>query len=162
MLISTGSKTCIYLALMALLAPGDEVLVQEPYWLSYPAQVKLAGGVPVAIPHWAKTGSFEEWFTPKTRVVILNCPNNPAGSVYSGERAPPRRGGALPPARRDADRRRGLQRLLPRRLVRLGRAARGPVPRERRDRQLALQEHGDVRVAPRVRPHERAAALRTF
>jgi len=82
-LISTGSKTCIYLALRALLSPGDEVIVQEPYWLSYPAQVKLAGGVPVAIPHWALAQSFEEWFTPRTKVVILNNPNNPAGSVYS-------------------------------------------------------------------------------
>ena len=84
--VSTGSKTCIYLALMAILAPGDEVLVQEPYWLSYPAQVKLAGGVPVAMPHWTLPTSFEEHFTPKTRVVILNNPNNPAGSAYS-ERA---------------------------------------------------------------------------
>src|SRR4051812_26872370 len=46
-LVSTGSKMCIYLALMALLEPGDEVLVQEPYWLSYPSQVRLARGVPV-------------------------------------------------------------------------------------------------------------------
>jgi aspartate aminotransferase/aminotransferase len=82
-LISTGSKTCIYLALMALLSPGDEVLVHEPYWLSYPAQVKLAGGVPVAIPHWTTAAGFEERFTPRTKVVILNNPNNPAGSVYS-------------------------------------------------------------------------------
>jgi len=82
-LVSTGSKTCIYLALLALLAPGDEVLVQEPYWLSYPAQVRLAGGVPVAIPHWTQAAGFEEWFTPRTKVVILNNPNNPAGSVWS-------------------------------------------------------------------------------
>lgn len=85
-LVSTGSKTCIYLALVALLAPGDEVLVQEPSWLSYPEQVRLAGGVPVAVPHWTTAAGFEEWFTPRTRVVILNNPNNPAGSVYS-ERA---------------------------------------------------------------------------
>jgi aspartate/methionine/tyrosine aminotransferase len=82
-LVSTGSKTCIYLALMALLSRGDEVLVHEPYWLSYPAQVKLAGGVPLAIPHWTRAGGFKEWFTSRTKVVILNNPNNPAGSVYS-------------------------------------------------------------------------------
>jgi len=82
-LVSTGSKTCIYLALLALLSPGDEVLVQEPYWLSYPAQVKLAGGAPKAIPHWTRASGFEEHFTPKTKVVILNNPNNPAGSVLS-------------------------------------------------------------------------------
>src|SRR5579862_1099740 len=85
-LVSTGSKTCLYLTLMALLSPGDEVLVQEPYWLSYPAQVKLAGGVPRAMPHWTTPAGMKEFFTPKTRVVILNNPNNPAGALYS-ERA---------------------------------------------------------------------------
>lgn len=84
-LVSTGSKTCIYLALRALLEPGDEVLVQEPYWLSYPAQVLLSGGVPVAIPHWTRPPGFAEFFTKKTKVVILNNPNNPAGSVYGKE-----------------------------------------------------------------------------
>ena len=81
-LVSIGSKMCIYLALVALLDAGDEVLVQEPYWLSYPAQVRLAGGVPVAIPHWTRASGFKEYFTPRTKVVILNNPNNPAGSVY--------------------------------------------------------------------------------
>jgi aspartate aminotransferase/aminotransferase len=84
-LVSTGSKTCIYLALMALLEPGDEVLVHEPYWLSYPAQVRLARGVPVAIPHWTRASGFKEHFTPRTKVVVLNNPNNPAGSVYGEE-----------------------------------------------------------------------------
>lgn len=81
-LVSTGSKTCIYLALMALLEPGDEVLVHEPYWLSYPTQVRLAGGVPVAVPHWTRPPGLKEYFSPRTKVVILNNPNNPAGSVY--------------------------------------------------------------------------------
>lgn len=84
-LVSIGSKMCIYLALMALLEPGDEVLVQEPYWLSYPAQVRLAGGVPVAIPHFTRVTGIKEYFTPRTKLVILNNPNNPAGSVYSAE-----------------------------------------------------------------------------
>jgi aspartate/methionine/tyrosine aminotransferase len=84
-LISTGSKMCIYLALLALLAPGDEVLVQEPYWLSYPEQVRLARGVPVAIPHWTRAPGFKEYFTPRTKVVILNNPNNPSGSVYGSD-----------------------------------------------------------------------------
>jgi aspartate aminotransferase/aminotransferase len=84
-LVSTGSKTCIYLALMALLEPGDEVLVQEPYWLSYPAQVRLARGIPVAVPHWTRAPGLKEYFTPRTKVVILNNPNNPAGSVYDPE-----------------------------------------------------------------------------
>ncbi|HEY1697321.1 MAG TPA: pyridoxal phosphate-dependent aminotransferase [Polyangiaceae bacterium] len=84
-LVSTGSKMCVYLALMALLEPGDEVLVHEPYWLSYPAQVRLARGVSVAVPHWTRAPGFAEHFTPRTRVVILNNPNNPAGSVYGAE-----------------------------------------------------------------------------
>jgi aspartate aminotransferase/aminotransferase len=74
---------CIYLALMALLEPGDEVIVQEPYWLSYPAQTRLARGVPVAVPHWTRASGLREHFTPRTKVVVLNNPNNPAGSVYS-------------------------------------------------------------------------------
>lgn len=80
-LVSTGSKTCVYLALRALLSPGDEVIVQEPYWLSYPAQVRLAGGVPVAVPHWTRPAGLVEFLTPRTRVVVLNNPNNPAGSL---------------------------------------------------------------------------------
>ena len=84
-LVSIGSKMCIYLALMALLEPGDEVLVHEPYWLSYPAQVRLARGVPVAIPHSTSAAAFKEYFTPRTKVVILNNPNNPAGNVYDAE-----------------------------------------------------------------------------
>jgi aspartate aminotransferase/aminotransferase len=82
-IVSTGSKTCLYLALRALLSPGDEVLVQEPYWLSYPAQIALAGGVAKAMPHTTTPALMEEFFTSKTRVVILNNPNNPAGSVHS-------------------------------------------------------------------------------
>jgi len=85
LVVSTGSKTCIYLALLALLEPGDEVLVHEPYWLSYPEQVRLARGVPIAIPHWARASSFKEHLSPRTKLVILNNPNNPAGSVYSKE-----------------------------------------------------------------------------
>ncbi len=84
-LVSTGSKICIYLTLLALLEPGDEVLVQEPYWLSYPEQVRLAGGVPVAVPHWTLASGFKEYFTPRTKLVVLNNPNNPAGSVYSAD-----------------------------------------------------------------------------
>lgn len=84
-LVSTGSKTCIYLALMALLEPGDEVIVQEPYWLSYPTQVRLAGGVPVAVPHWTRPPGLKEYFSPRTKVVILNNPNNPSGAVYDIE-----------------------------------------------------------------------------
>jgi aspartate/methionine/tyrosine aminotransferase len=81
-LVSAGSKMCVYLALLALLEPGDVVLVQEPYWLSYPEQVRLARGVPVAVPHWTGASGFKEFFTPRTKVVVLNNPNNPAGSVY--------------------------------------------------------------------------------
>jgi aspartate aminotransferase/aminotransferase len=84
-LVSAGSKMCVYLALLALLEPGDEALVHEPYWLSYPEQVRLARGVPVAVPHWTKASSFKEHFTPRTKVVIVNNPNNPAGSVYGIE-----------------------------------------------------------------------------
>ncbi len=83
-----GGKFCLYLAMMAILNPGDEVLIPEPYWVSYPEQVKLAGGVPVFI-RGEEAGGFritpaqlESAITDKTKVLILNSPSNPAGHGY--------------------------------------------------------------------------------
>ncbi len=84
-IISAGSKPLIYMAFQAVLNEGDEVLIHEPAWLSYPEEVKLAGGVPKFIPYNVEVDNFSKYFTEKTRVVILNNPNNPAGKVYSKE-----------------------------------------------------------------------------
>lgn len=85
LLISAGSKPIIYMALQAVLNDGDEVLIHEPAWVSYSEQIKLAGGVPKFIPFDSKISEFENFITDKTKVLILNNPNNPAGRVYSPE-----------------------------------------------------------------------------
>jgi len=82
-LITAGSKAAIHFALMAVLNQGDEVLIPEPYWVSYPEQVKLCFGVPVSIPYYKSVYDFEEFITPKTKVIVINNPQNPTGYVYS-------------------------------------------------------------------------------
>ncbi|MGH8161481.1 MAG: pyridoxal phosphate-dependent aminotransferase [Gammaproteobacteria bacterium] len=86
---SCGVKQSLYNLCLAFLNPGDEALITSPYWVSYPAQVKLAGAEPRILPCSADNG-FK--LTPeqlaaaigrKTRLLILNSPNNPSGAVYS-------------------------------------------------------------------------------
>ena len=90
-IISTGGKQAIFNALMAVLNPGDEVLLPEPCWVSYPQMVKLASAVPVFVPTTAATDfkltpeQLEAAVTDKTRLLILNSPSNPTGSVYTAE-----------------------------------------------------------------------------
>lgn len=81
-LITAGSKVAIYLALLATVEPGDEVLVLEPFWLSYPTQVRLCGGVPVMVPHDVGVFELGGYVTGRTRAIIVNNPNNPSGHVY--------------------------------------------------------------------------------
>lgn len=87
--ISNGGKQAIFNSFMALLNPGDEVLIPAPYWLTYPELVKLAEGVPKFLKT-TSTSDFKmtpeelkEAITPKTKILILNSPSNPTGSIYS-------------------------------------------------------------------------------
>jgi len=87
---SAGAKQAIMVALLALVDPGDEVVFPVPYWVSYPDMTRLAGGVPV--PVHAADSSFQPTLdemtaaiTSRTRVVLLNSPNNPSGKVFDGE-----------------------------------------------------------------------------
>jgi aspartate aminotransferase len=87
---SAGAKQAIMVALMALVDQGDEVLFPVPYWVSYPEMARLAGGVPVPVS--AADGSFQPSVeeiaaavTPRTKVILLNSPNNPSGAVYDRE-----------------------------------------------------------------------------
>lgn len=86
---SPGGKYSLYLSLMVLLNPGDEVLLPAPYWLSYPELVRLAGGVPVIVPTREEDGfsvtpaALEQAVTPRTKLVILNSPSNPTGQVIA-------------------------------------------------------------------------------
>jgi aspartate/methionine/tyrosine aminotransferase len=82
-LVTAGSKIAIHMSLMALLSPGDEVLIHEPAWVSYPEQVKLCHGVPVQVPYDQSVRDFASHMTERTRAIIINQPNNPRGSVYS-------------------------------------------------------------------------------
>lgn len=82
-LVTAGSKIAIHMALMATLNPGDEVIIHEPAWVSYPEQVKLCHGVPVQIPYDVEVFDFENFITNRTKVIIINNPNNPKGSLYS-------------------------------------------------------------------------------
>ncbi|MBM4434686.1 MAG: pyridoxal phosphate-dependent aminotransferase [Chloroflexi bacterium] len=87
-IVSTGGKQAILNALAALVAEGDEVLIPVPYWVSFPEQVRFIGGVPVPVPTSAAAGyrvtaeDLERHITPRTRVLILNSPNNPSGAVH--------------------------------------------------------------------------------
>ena len=83
LLISSGSKVLIYMALAAILNPGEEVIIFEPAWVSYPEQVRIAQGVPVGVPYHKGVDDLEKYHTAKTRAVIVNNPHNPSGKVYS-------------------------------------------------------------------------------
>lgn len=83
MLVTAGSKIAIHMTLMALVGPGDEVLIHEPAWVSYTEQVKLCHGVPVQVPYDQTVFDFPKHITPRTKAIIINQPNNPRGSLYS-------------------------------------------------------------------------------
>lgn len=88
-LISSGGKHSIYNAFMAILNPGDEVVIGVPYWVSYPEIVRLAGGVPVFIETKEEEDfkfgvrELEMVKTDKTKAIIINSPSNPNGSIYT-------------------------------------------------------------------------------
>lgn len=84
-IVTAGSKIAVHMSLMSILSPGDEVLIHEPAWVSYPEQVKLCHGVAVRVPYDRTVRDFPAHVTARTRAVIINQPNNPRGSVYSEE-----------------------------------------------------------------------------
>ncbi len=90
-IVSNGAKHSCFNAIMAVCEPGDEVIIPSPYWLSYPEMVRLAGAEPVFVEtseknDWKMTAEeFENAMTPRTKMVIINTPGNPTGSVYTRE-----------------------------------------------------------------------------
>jgi aminotransferase len=82
LMITAGSKAAIYMALLATVEPGDEVIVPEPFWVSYPEQVRLCGGQPVMVPYDVSVLDLGRYVTPRTRAIVINNPNNPTGYVY--------------------------------------------------------------------------------
>ncbi len=88
-IVSTGAKQALYNAIFALIGPGDEVLIPIPYWVSYRDQVIMAEGVPVFIDTDEKSGfqfsidDVKKSLTSKTKLILLNTPNNPTGVIYN-------------------------------------------------------------------------------
>lgn len=88
---SNGAKQCVCNAVMALVSPGEEVIIPAPYWVSYPQMVLMADGKPVFVEAKIEQDfkitpeQLEVAITPKTRAIILCSPSNPTGSVYSKE-----------------------------------------------------------------------------
>ena len=91
-MITNGGKQAVYMALQALLDPGDEVLLPAPYWVTYPEAIGLAGGVTVPVPTSDEDGfqvtvaQLEAARTDRTKAMVFVSPSNPTGAVYSRRR----------------------------------------------------------------------------
>jgi aspartate aminotransferase len=89
--VSNGAKHACYNAILATCQPGDEVVIPAPYWVSYPDMVRLVGAEPVIVPTSERNAwkmrpeDFENAMTPRTKMLIMNTPGNPTGSVYTRE-----------------------------------------------------------------------------
>ena len=95
--VTVGATEGIFASCMALLNPGDECIMFEPYYDSYPASVRMAGATPVCVPMTAPIGArssaawkidwnaLEAAASPRTRMIIVNSPHNPTGKVFDSE-----------------------------------------------------------------------------
>ncbi|MGI0491317.1 pyridoxal phosphate-dependent aminotransferase [Alkalinema pantanalense CENA528] len=87
--VTNGGKHSLFNIFLALVDPGDEVIIPAPFWVSYPEMVKLAGGKPVILPTTAESGykitpdQLRAAITPQTKILVMNSPSNPTGMVYS-------------------------------------------------------------------------------
>lgn len=87
--IASGAKHNVYIALVALLNPGEEVILPAPYWVSYAEMIRMAGGVPVVITAEESAGfkvtpeQVQAAITQKTKCIIINNPSNPTGMLYT-------------------------------------------------------------------------------
>lgn len=90
-LITVGVSEALYLAMTAVVDPGDEVIIPEPCFVSYAPEVTFAGGVPVTVPTRVENdfqvtaAAIQEAITPKTKAILLGYPNNPTGAVMTRE-----------------------------------------------------------------------------
>src|SRR5262249_42666282 len=88
-IVSNGAKHSIHNALAATVGPGDEVVIPTPYWVSYSDLVLMTGATPVLVPTTLASGfkmtpaQLRDAITPRTRLLMLNSPCNPTGTVYS-------------------------------------------------------------------------------
>lgn len=90
-IVTAGGMGALSLSLLVTLSEGDEVLIQDPQWLNYYSQVRFFGGVPIAVPVYEKNEfritaeDIKKRITSKTKVIMLNSPNNPTGAVLERE-----------------------------------------------------------------------------
>lgn len=90
-IISNGAKHSLYNALMAILNPGDEVIIGVPYWVSYPDLVRIADGIPIFLETREEdnfkfnVNDLSKVLTERTKAIILNSPSNPTGAIYNEE-----------------------------------------------------------------------------
>lgn len=90
-IVCSGAKHALYVLFQAILDEGDEVIIPTPYWVSYPEQVRLAGGNPVFIKgleanqYKINAEELEGAITPRTKAIIINSPSNPTGMIYTQE-----------------------------------------------------------------------------
>lgn len=90
-IVSSGGKQAIFNALMAILNPGDKVLIPVPYWTSYPEMVTLAYGTPVLVQpsdstiYKVSVNDLDRYYSPEVKCLIINSPSNPSGVVYESE-----------------------------------------------------------------------------
>ncbi|PRX28926.1 aspartate aminotransferase [Orenia metallireducens] len=88
-IVSSGAKSSLFNAIQALIDEGDEVILPAPFWVSYPEQIKFAGGKTVIVETSEENDfkmtaeGFKSAITAKTKLVIINSPSNPTGSVYT-------------------------------------------------------------------------------
>jgi aminotransferase len=83
LLITAGSKAAIHFAMMAVLEPGDDVIIPEPAWVSYREQARLCGANAVMLPPATPISEYARAVTTRTRLLVINNPNNPSGRVYT-------------------------------------------------------------------------------
>ncbi len=87
-IVTVGGNEAVLITMLGLLNPGDEVLIPDPCWLNYYYCVQMAGAVPISVPAREKYAfiphidDFRSRITPRTRMIIINTPNNPTGAVY--------------------------------------------------------------------------------
>jgi aspartate aminotransferase len=87
-LITNGAKQALYALFQVLCDPGDEIIVPRPCWVSFPEQIRLAGGCPVLVDtrdHQLDPEAIGKAVGPRTRAILVNTPNNPSGAVYSAD-----------------------------------------------------------------------------
>jgi aminotransferase len=82
-IVTAGSKAAIHFSMMSVLDPGDEIILHEPTWVSYPEQAKLCYAKPVLMPYTCGIADYEKYITDRSKMIVINNPHNPRGQVLS-------------------------------------------------------------------------------